>query len=370
MFRWLKSKLQSKPKPAAPETLETLIARLPDIRDLLIGLGYDGPAHAAAAELMKDLLALVRADVPDFDALSKALQTAVTKRDGLPETVSAFLGALAAAPDRETLLRLLNEDPVHDQVPWIEQLPVVKRGVITWQSPVHHTLIRKRPADRDRFRAGLTELEALFQTPHPARSEQARIAVLDAIARLRREIERERCYLPAPMQFLEARLADYSSALKPKAGEWMRGLLAILERLIELRNRMEETGQADVNALAEQTVRYLSTPRLHTPGLTSYILTLLLDSRATALTRRVSESGAKAMDIIRAEVAGGNYDGEETARRLRQLEAEGFLAPSLVFPLLQLPVGEAARSAAGVTGDRLIALAPRRLSGEAKSSAP
>ena len=344
------------PKPASRETLETLVTRLPDVRDLLIGLGYDGPGQAAAAALMKELLALVRAEVPDFDALTKAIQTAMTKRGSLPENVSAFLRTLAEAPDHEALLKLLNQDPVHDQVPWIEQLPVVKRGVVTWQSPVHNTLIRKRPADRDEFRKKLNSLETLFQTPHPARSEQARIGVLDAIGRLRREAERERCHLPVPMQYLETKLADYSAALKPKAGEWLRGLMAMLDRLMELRNRMEETGKGDAPALAAETVQYLATPRLHTPGLTSYILAMLLDSRTTEVTRRVSKSSLRAMEIIRAEVAGGNYDGEETARRLRQFETEGILAPSLVFPLLQLPVGEAAKSA--ITGDRLIALAP------------
>jgi hypothetical protein len=339
------------------ETRDALIARTPDLRDLLIGLGYDGPVQATAEGLMKELNSSIRAEVTDFAALQKAVATAMTKREGLPENVSAFLRSLAEAPDHESILRLLNADPVHDQVPYIEQVPVLKRGVVTWQSPVQHTLIRKRPADIDQFRRTLTQFETLFFDSHPARSEQARIAVLDAVTRLRREVEREKAYLPTPMQALEARLTDYAGSIKPKVGESMRMLFAILDRLVELRNRMEETGIGDAPAVAEQTVRYLSTPRVQTPGLTSYILSLLLDSRITATTRRVSKASLRAMDLIRAEVAGGNYDGEETARRLRQLEPEGFLAPSLVFPLLQLPVAEAVKLPIATTGDRLITLA-------------
>jgi hypothetical protein len=137
----------------------------------------------------------------------------------------------------------------------------------------------------------------------------------------------------------------------------------MLRSLIDMSNRMRKDGAAEAGPLAEQTVRYLSTPRLHTPGLTSYLLSLLLDDRITATTRRISKSTLRIMQLIRAEVTGGNYDGEETARRLRQLESEGFLAPSLVFPLLQLPVGEPVKAQAITTGNRLITLARRSATG-------
>ena len=190
------------------------------------------PRRPPLPALMKELLASIRAEVPDFDAFGKAIQTAMTKRDGLPEPVSNFLRTLDEAQDREALLRILNQDPVHDQV-------AVDRTTPCSEARCHHMDTPSCAPHADPQASGgiatasaisSTELEDLVRTPHPARSEQARIGVLDAITRLRRENERERCYLPTPMQYLEAKLSDYNAALKPKASEWLRGLVAILDR--------------------------------------------------------------------------------------------------------------------------------------------
>jgi hypothetical protein len=210
---------------------------------------------------------------------------------------------------------------------------------MTWKSPVHHSLIRKRAADPARFRSTLAELEKLFCTPHPARAEMARLAVLEAIERLRRDLDRDTSYLPTPLRYLETKVAEYrTGSLKPRAQEWLQTLLAVLRGAVELRNQIESGGRRETRAAGELAVQYLAAPRIHTRGLTSYILTLLLDKRLLAVTRRVSRSDTRAMELIREEIAGGSYHGEETADRLHRLEARGFYIPSVVYPLLKLSI--------------------------------
>jgi hypothetical protein len=326
-----------RPAVAECDTMEGLIGRTPDLRELLIGLGYNPRHEREAASLMQDLIAGIRAEILSFEALQKAVLSALSRSAELPHGPSAFLNSLAMAGNVESATAVLNEDPVHDQVPFVEQIPVLKNGMIRWQSPVHHSLIRKRPADPPRFRSTLAELEKLFGTSHPARAETARLAVIEAVERLRRELDRDTSYLPTSLQYLEMKVTEYRTcSLKPRAQEWLQILMAVLERVVKLRNEIESTGRCDVRAIAEQAVRYLSTPRIHTRGLTSYLLILLLDKRLLTVTRRVSRSKVKAMDLIRGEIAGGSYDAGETVGRLRRLEAEGFYIPSVVYPLLEV----------------------------------
>jgi hypothetical protein len=327
----------NQPAVTGPETVEGLIGKTRDVGELLSSFGHDPAADRETARLMDALLGGICAEIIDFEALKKAVRVAISRQGEVPEKTSSFLNVLAMAATEESATAALNADPVHDQVPFVEQIPVLKNGAITWQSPVHHSLIRRRAADPLLFRSTLAELEKLFGTPHPARAEAARLSVLEAIERLRRELDRDTSYLPTPLQYLEAKLADYrTSSLKPKAQEWMQILLSVLDGVVVLRNELETRGRFEVRALAEQGVRYVAAPRIHTPGLTSYILTLLLDKRLETVTRRMSRSHLKAMDLIRVEVMGGSYDAAETADRLRRLEKLGFHIPSVVYSLLRL----------------------------------
>jgi hypothetical protein len=332
--------LLRRPAPAPRETVHGLISRTPDLRELLTSLGYSQPQRTAAAELIGQLNSSIRAEVVDFARLQAAVLVAMAKRQDLPERVSAFLRKLAEAGSEEAVTALLNADPVHDQVPYVEQLPVLRNGVVTWQSPVHHSLIRKRPVDPQKFRDTLAGLETLFSTPHPARSEAARGAVLEGIAKVRQDLDRERSYLPTALQALEAKLADYEAgSLKTSAAESIQALLSIIEAVVKLRNDVGEMGAGEIRPISHQAARYLTASQIQTQSLTGYLLMLLLDRRLVSLTRRVSRSNAKTMDLIRNEIADGGYDGEETARRLRRLDGEGFHIPSIAFPLLQLHGG-------------------------------
>ncbi len=286
---------------------------------------------------MANLKSSIRAGITNYSAFQLAIAGAAIKRKDTPLSGSFhLLDALIHAPDEAAALALLNADPIHNQVPFIEQVPVQKNGETAWLSPVDHSLIRRLPVDPDRFRETIAELESLFSEPHPARFEPPRLDVLDAIARLRKELEREKSYVPTPLQFLEVKLEEYKTrSLKPNAEALMHTLLSVTVALTELRNSVELDGRRDAAvSILEQASRYLATPPIQAPWLTSYILALLLHPNvmATGWSRR----RAKTMNFIRSEIEGGYYDGEETAHRLRRMEALGFPVNSLVYPLLRL----------------------------------
>lgn len=78
---------------------------------------------------------------------------------------------------------------------------------------------------------------------------------------------------------------------------------------------------------------------MHTPWLTTYILTTLLTAELATLpeeARDQTSSPARVLRLIRDEVTSGYYDREETIRRLRQQEERGLYVHSLIYPLLRL----------------------------------
>lgn len=71
---------------------------------------------------------------------------------------------------------------------------------------------------------------------------------------------------------------------------------------------------------------------MHTPWLTNYILTALLDSHSLP----VAQETATGLQSVRDEVASGHYDAMELERRLRQLEQKDLYVHSLTYALLRL----------------------------------
>jgi hypothetical protein len=335
------------------ESAEDLIGKTTELRELLESLGFDSNRETAVSRLMSELKSSVRAGIADYSAFRLALAGAEIRRRSMPDRPEdksfALLDLLRDAPNETEALAILNADPIHCQVPFIEQLPVPKNGELTWLSPVDHTLIRRRPGDPQRFREAVAELEGLFSTPHRARLEPPRLAVLDAIVRLRRELERDRSYLPTPILFLETKLEEYrTKSLKRGAADAIEAVVATVETLAELRNTVDLS--ADGNELSlrlsELAASYLAPPRIQIPWLTNSILNLFLQPALTRGTGQVvKKTDAVTMDLIRREIQSGFYDPDETVRRLRQMEAQGFRVISLVYPLLRLHL--ARRNASG-----------------------
>jgi hypothetical protein len=152
-------------------------------------------------------------------------------------------------------------------------------------APVEHSSIRKRPEDAAKFESLLGELEGHFREPHPARRDEYRQQVLEAIARLRREPRRERAYLPTAIQSLESRVEPYESqSLDPSAKAAQDALTSLLEQAQEERRQCGSGGrlsdarrEALSNIAAAQAGRYLAEQRYRSAWLTNYLLDTLLD---------------------------------------------------------------------------------------------
>lgn len=317
------------------ESPEEFLARNPQVLDLLMSLGYNAPLRAEARSLFERLTSSIRAEIVDYAALERSIAATATRAGELPPPAVKFLNTLSTARDPETLTALLNVDPVHDQIPFVEQIPVLRNGCVTWTSPVRLSLVRKFPADRPAFLETMTQLEALFVEPHPARAEPVRLGVLDGIERVRRDLDRANAYLPAALQFLETRLDDYDAhSIRPRAAERIEMLMSIVARVVELSNRLEQPRPGDAEAIAGEASRYVAAPRIHTPPVTKHILALLLHENVIGKTRRVSQASTRKLRMIRSEISSGIYDKLETAGRLRRLEDEGYYFPSLAYALL------------------------------------
>ena len=341
---------RSRPAPVVPETSADLIGRTPELRDLLARLGYNPRLETESARLMAGLKSSIRAEITDYAAFQSAVAAAVLRRGTVSPAAGNFalLDSLSETADVNSAQAILNADPIDGQVPFIEQIPVAKGGQLTWRSPVDHSLIRRRPVDVPRFVEAAGELERLYSEPYPARSEAMRLEVLDAIARLRRELDRDKSYLPTPLQFLETKLQDYKTkSLSQEAADLTRTVFGMIERLSGLRCALAAPGRNDTwelaGQVAAQAALYLARPGIQIPWLTNCVLGLALHEKLTGATgQRVSKRNRKKMELIRRELAAGYYDGTETARRLHRMEGCGFDVISLVYTLLRLHTPSAA----------------------------
>ena len=201
---------------------------------------------------------------------------------------------------------------------------------------MEHSTIRKRPSDPIRFLQLAQELEGLYMKAHPSRHDGPRVEVLGAIARLKRELNRDKAYIPTAIQALEAKLAAFETeSVQPAAQAAcaaLSGLLLSIEQArVECaggrirrgrRKQLRETGASDAS-------RYLAHARLHIPQLTSHILAALLAPAQLEVIRWPAR-------LIRNEIQAGCFDAAEIAERIRKLEAQGLYVTSLLFPLLRL----------------------------------
>lgn len=330
-----------------------LIEHTQELSTLYGKLGYSPALVRRSEAVATELKALIRAEIPDFVVFQRALHTGLKQLEREPERYrrgddDLLHAILAAGSDQEKVLALLNRNPVEEALPFIEELPFAKEGQIIWRTPSEVSIIRKRPVDPARFAALLDEAESLVMTSRVSHNPQAQ-QVLDAIARVRRDLQRENAYMPTSLQTLAKRLHEWIDRRPHAAAQARRQSLdALLAGLVEVRHqcgahaqRSRRMHSADLAARREmaqpQAKRYLESHWMHTPWLTTYILTTMLDLELAALSQeRERASGTAPLRLIRNEVASGHYDSAETIRRLRQQETQGVYVPSLVYPLLRL----------------------------------
>jgi AcrR family transcriptional regulator len=311
---------------------------------LYLDLGYDSTLRPRSESILAEMRSLVCVEVSDFSGFRAAVMAAANQQKPFEVKNRPLLDAILAAGDDEpAVLRLLNRDPVHSQIPFVEQIPVERSGAIVWVTPIEHPHVQKRASDTPRFEQLIQDLRQLYEDSHPARREHPRLNLLDALARLSRELKRSYCYLPAAMQLVEIRVAAFEAeSIEPAAlasGETLRRLLSGCEQIQTCcQRRWMRKGQAAElrRQAAELGALYLDHPGLHRRWLTSHILGTLLAPAHVDVRWRPSVSNSLA--LLRNELQTGSYDPLEIAARIRKLEAKGLYISSLAFPLLQLHI--------------------------------
>ena len=334
--------------------LRRQVDETPELRALYGKLGSLPEVEREAERIVAELKGLIRAEVPDFAAFDAALAEAEAQlaeapddSSGAPERPRFRAGneallrsVLAVRGDPEAVLRLLNEDPVDQLLPLVEEIPMVRNGEVIWRTPMELTLVRKRPSRPDRFERLLDELDWLVRSARLRRRPAAREAVLAAVVRLRRDAARENAYLPTPIQTLAAEVDGWLHRSLDAATRRRREELDdLLRGLLRHRHQLEK-GLGDLReTIRAQAQLYAGQPWWHTPWLTTAVLANLLDSELAALPekeRARPASPAQILRLVRDEVVSRHYDSDETIRRLRQQEERGLFVHSLVYALLRM----------------------------------
>jgi hypothetical protein len=346
------------------QDLPALIGNVPELHALYQKLGYSATVDRLAQEYLDELKSLIQTNIIDFKAFDEALQDVsslvaqANDENGDAPHVITFLKAqnlynevVAVENDPDQVLRILNRDPVYEHLPFIEQIPVYKDGLLTWRTPIKHTIIRKHPSDPERFNGLLDELDKLFSRSGQHKQNAVRIEVLESIRRLRRDLQRDRAYLPTSIQALEKKVAEYI-AYAPSAAILARReqLNLLLQDVIALRlqyhassresQSLDSEEQTIYRGLIQKNVKkYIDARWMHTPWFTTYLLETMIDSEIDKLPKK-NQKPTKTPDglfmFLRNEVASGYYDCLETIRRLRQLENDGIFINSLIYGLLRV----------------------------------
>lgn len=239
----------------------------------------------ACQRILGELAGMVRTEIPDFAAFRAAVTEAERGLGAAPDAGGAFLAedvellreVSAAGDEPGEVLRLLDRDPVRRLLPFVERIPLVRNGERIWRTPVELSLLRKRPEDPERCERLLDELEKLVRTARLPRAEPARVEVLEAVTRARRDARREGAYMPTSLRSLEAAVEAWLRAAPPEARRRRDDLDALLLGLLRVRGA--RAGSKDLREVARsQAQTYACAPWLHTPWLTACALANLLDA--------------------------------------------------------------------------------------------
>jgi hypothetical protein len=329
---------RAKPEVTPARDPVAMIREIPELKQLAASLGYDPELEEEVARVMRELKAQIRADITAFDDFCLKIRAAAEQSPGYEVPDRALLEEiLAAGPDSGAVLAILNRDPVNQQLPYIERVPVLKGGGVTWLTPMQHPNIEKRPADVHQFTSLIGQLETLFAAPHTGRDDQHRLEVQETIARIRRELSREKPYLPSLLQTLDARIYTWLNVSRGSPSQ------RSLKRLLELLSQLEQVRWACENGqhchglastAAKAAGAYQEDEKLRSRWLTDYLLSVLLAEPLVQTTAWLDGPARKRLRLIRSEILSGSYGAECLQGRIRRLEDDGLYASSLVYLLL------------------------------------
>lgn len=328
------------PEPVNEGTsLRETVDGTPELRALYSRLGFPPEAERSWERLLGELEGQVRAEIPDFAAFRAALAEADTAGPDagfLAEDVELLQEVIRAGEDRDEVLRLLDRDPVGRLLPFIERIALTRNGERVWRTPVELSLLRKRPASLEVFEKKLDELEKLLRSG-PSRTETARNEAIEALVRARRDARRDGAYMPTSLRALRSAVEAWWQAAPLEARRRREALDGLLLGLLRVRRGPSGAGARE--EARAQADRYAGAAWMHTPWITAYALTNLLDAEWAALPeeeRRQPSPRAATLRWVRDEVASSHFDGEETIRRLRQQEERELFVHSLVYALLRM----------------------------------
>jgi hypothetical protein len=173
--------------------------------------------------------------------------------------------------------------------------------------------------------------------------------VLTAVSRLRRDLARDKAYLPTPLRDLEEKTGTWLAGVPPAAQQRRQQLVGLLTAVLEVRYELglDEGSplvlEPDAVATFQERARrqaqgYVDAPWMRTPWIDTALLTNLLAAELVPFSdrqRRSIHSPGGVLSLVWTEVRSGYYDRTESVRRLRQLEGQGYFVHSLVHALLR-----------------------------------
>ena len=95
------------------------------VAELYLDLGHDPSLRQRSESILSEMRSLVCVEIPDFIAFRSAVMAAANQEKPFDVKNRALLDAvLKAGDDEKEVLRILSLDPVHSQIPFVEQIPV------------------------------------------------------------------------------------------------------------------------------------------------------------------------------------------------------------------------------------------------------
>lgn len=353
------------------------IETTPELGAVYRKLHFDPELEAECERRLRQLKGLIRVDLPDYRAfrsvleqIRKELETGKAPELD-PRDDTLLQEVLDALEEPRRVIEILERQPVDALLPFVERIPLHREGKLIWKTPMEIKLIVKRPGDPERFRERVDELARLLRRSKLRRKDSVKEAALTAIAGLRRDLKRDRAYLPTSLQQLEAKLSDWLFPTHPPAAvekrreldSLIRGVLDVRHRFgerLDSGHRLEGAQREELQDLVQRHARqYVGSPWMHTPALTTAVLRNLLDSElAPSPDAPARRRGAppRVLRLVSKEVGTGHYDSEENIRRLREIEGKGFFVHSLNYALLRMNKPALAQRSSGGARARTVGI--------------
>jgi len=359
-------RLPPEPPFDAAVALRRWLAEDQDLRSLYHACHVQPSLEETCGELLGRAKALLRVEIPDPQAFAEALEKlAKSAASGLVEPGAEaawalrgrdplLLDVLALRHDLVAVRARLDERPVDELLPFLEEIPSRRGGEVVWRLPREPALLRRRPLRIEAFLALLEELGNTLHRTTIERRAELREALQESITRTGRDALEAAIYLPASLRALEERLTDWLAAPSQEArdkrrrlDEFLLEILAVHHPLSRRVAEAEDPAEDLDNAVARAralAAEMLATSWLQVDFLLSRLLHLLLLAEL-ALTETPSCPQKVALEACATEAASGFFDAAEMARRLRGLEHQGFFVSSLLLALLRLIQEKASKTA-------------------------